>query len=110
MEAYGSRHDALWSLDHKGGIEKAYCCFNTNARDFARIGNLMLHNGNWKGRQLVPEEYIKEALQPVGLPDETGMATNYYGYQWWLMPNVEMFFMHVALTGSGSFAFLISIW
>lgn len=82
----GAEHDALWSLDHKGGIEKAYCCFNTNARDFARIGNLMLHNGNWKGRQLVPEEYVKEALQPVGLPDETGMATNYYGYQWWLMP------------------------
>lgn len=82
----GAEQDALWSLDRIGGIEKAYCCFNSNARDFARIGDLMLHNGNWKGQQLLPEEYVKEALLPIGLPDETGTTTNYYGYQWWLLP------------------------
>ncbi|MEO6167288.1 MAG: serine hydrolase [Chitinophagales bacterium] len=82
----GAEHDATWSLDHEGGIEKAYCCFNTNARDFARIGDLYLHGGNWRGKQLVSEDYVRQSLAPVGLPDETGKETNYYGYQWWLMP------------------------
>lgn len=26
-----AEEDALWSLDKKDGIEKAYCCFNSNA-------------------------------------------------------------------------------
>ncbi|PTB90697.1 serine hydrolase, partial [Marivirga lumbricoides] len=33
-----AENDALWSLDHAGGMEKAFCCFNSTARDFARIG------------------------------------------------------------------------
>jgi CubicO group peptidase (beta-lactamase class C family) len=82
----GAEHDALWSLDHEGGIEKAYCCFNSDARDFARIGDLFLHRGNWRGKQLVSEEYVDESLRPVGLKDEEGMTTNYYGYHWWIMP------------------------
>ncbi len=36
----GAESDVQWSLDHKDGIEKAYCCFYSNARDFARIGKL----------------------------------------------------------------------
>ncbi|MBK9733358.1 MAG: serine hydrolase [Chitinophagaceae bacterium] len=95
----GAEHDALWSLDHEGGIEKAYCCFNTNARDFARIGDLYLHEGNWRGKQLVPAAYVKQSLLPVGLPDETGAATNYYGYQWWLMPERGNIFYARGLNG-----------
>ncbi len=26
---------------------KTYCCFNSNARDFARFGQLLLNNGQW---------------------------------------------------------------
>src|SRR6185503_8829571 len=36
----GAEHPALWSTDKKNGVEKAFCCFNSNARDFARIGQL----------------------------------------------------------------------
>jgi CubicO group peptidase (beta-lactamase class C family) len=49
MEA---EEDALWSLDRKDGHEKAYCCFNTNARDFARFGQLILNKGVWDGDQV----------------------------------------------------------
>ena len=28
----GAEQEALWSLDHKDGVEKAFCCFNSNAR------------------------------------------------------------------------------
>lgn len=82
----GAEHDALWSLDHEDGIEKAYCCFNSNARDFARWGQLILNNGSWNGKQLISEEYLQEALQPASyLVDETGKSVNYYGYQWWII-------------------------
>ena len=27
----GAKNDALWRLDYKDGMEKAYCCFNSNA-------------------------------------------------------------------------------
>lgn len=76
---------ALWSLDHKNGDEKSYCCVNSNARDFARIGLLYLHKGNWKGKQLVDTSYIEQSLTPLTLPDEKGEIATYYGYLWWLM-------------------------
>ncbi len=95
----GAEQDALWSLDHDGGIEKAYCCFNSNARDFARIGDLYLHHGDWRGTQIVSAGYVQQSLSPVNLPDETGKVTDYYGYQWWLMPERGNIFYARGLNG-----------
>lgn len=82
----GSHNDALWSLDKKDGIEKAYCCFNSNVRDFARWGQLVLNNGNWNGKQLISQSYLEKALSPASyLVDETGEPLHYYGYQWWII-------------------------
>ena len=78
-----AEEDALWSLDKKDGIEKAYCCFNSNARDFARFGQLILNKGNWNGKQLVSESYIKEATTPdTNLIFKEYNETNHcYGFQ-----------------------------
>ena len=49
-----------------------------SARDEARFGYLFLRNGRWRDKQLVSEQWVKEATTsrgPVG-PD--------YGYLWWL--------------------------
>jgi len=83
----GACSNALWSLDKKNGEEKAYCCFNTNARDFARIGQLILNKGNWNGKQLLSSKYIDETTSPASwLIDERGKKhLDYYGYHWWLM-------------------------
>ncbi len=83
----GADSDALWSLDHEGGTEKAFCCFNTNARNFARLGQLVLQKGEWNGQQLVPEEYIKEAISPASYltSESLGGSVDYYGYQFWIM-------------------------
>lgn len=86
--------DALWNLDKKGGDEKAYCCFNTTARDVARFARLILRNGDWNGRQLVSEEYMQEAITPaVYLENEFGDgALDYYGFQIWIVKYGDMRF------------------
>ncbi|RYY56256.1 MAG: class C beta-lactamase-related serine hydrolase [Chitinophagaceae bacterium] len=82
----GAEHPALWSTDRAGGSAKAYCCFNTNARDFARIGQLMLDSGKWKGTPIIDSNYFSESVSPCLVPDESGQPTTYYGYQWWIRP------------------------
>lgn len=80
-----AEEDALWSLDRKDGMEKAYCCFNSNARDFARFGQLLLNKGNWDGRQLVAASYLEEATSPdSSLIFKTHEEPNRcYGFQFW---------------------------
>lgn len=95
MEQYlwrptGTEHDAYWSLDRIYGMEKAYCCLNSNARDFARLGKLFLHNGIWEGKQLLDPDFVKESLRPAPLTDKvTGQKIDYYGYSWWLLPEYK---------------------
>ncbi len=82
----GAVHDAFWSLDHKGGMEKAFCCFNTNARDFARFGQLVLNNGSWNGQQIVSVNYIQKATSPASyLLDDHDQPVDFYGFQWWII-------------------------
>ena len=83
----GAEHPALWSLDKKDGREKAYCCFNSNARDFSRIGTLLLHKGNWKGNQLLDTSVIDLYTHPLSIRDENDDTANYYGYQLWRLPD-----------------------
>lgn len=83
----GAEHSALWSLDKKNGHEKAYCCFNTNALDFARFGQLMLDSGKWNGASIIDTSYWRESITPCNIPDEHGNICDYYGFQWWLLPS-----------------------
>jgi CubicO group peptidase (beta-lactamase class C family) len=81
----GAERDALWSLDRENGLEKAYCCVNSNARDFARIGQLILNRGVWNGKRVVSAAFIDEATAPAShLTDgDSGRGVDFYGYQWW---------------------------
>lgn len=86
----GMEHDALWQIDHENdGIEKAYCCVASNARDFARFGKLYLQNGQWNGQQLLSADFVKKSIQPrfSDYPE--------YGYGWWLenYRNLDIYYM-----------------
>lgn len=83
----GAEHPALWSEDKPGGHIKAYCCFNTNASDFARIGQFMLDSGKVNGMSVIDSAYFKASITPCMISDEMGKPCNYYGYQWWTIPN-----------------------
>lgn len=95
----GAEHPALWSADHTGGHIKAYCCFNSNARDFARIGQLMLDSGRWKGQEIISPEYYANSIAPCMIPDDTGTPCDYYGYQWWIYPGKEKIFYARGILG-----------
>lgn len=82
----GAKYTALWSLDHENGMEKAYCCFNSNAPDFARLGKLYLDSGKWNGKQLISMEYVMNSVKPADLIDTEGKQNDKYGYAWWLLP------------------------
>ena len=36
-------YDATWNVDKVGGHEKAFCCFNATARDYARVGQALMN-------------------------------------------------------------------
>ncbi len=84
----GATNDAWWNLDSENGSEKSFCCFNSNALDFARIGSLILHHGKWNGQQVVDSSYVAQMTSIANLKDETtGKQINNYGLQWWIVPN-----------------------
>ena len=80
----GAKHPALWNTDTKRGDEKAFCCINSNARDFARLGKLYMNQGNWNGTQLLDSNYVKEATSVSNLLDEDENKNVNYGYQFWI--------------------------
>ena len=51
-------------------------------RDMAKIGQMMLNNGKYDGRQIVSEEWITESTNNYIVPKSSPMGSG-YGYQWW---------------------------
>ena len=48
----------------KNGNAYAYCCLNSNARDFARLGQLYLHGGTIHGKRILDKTFVAEATKP----------------------------------------------
>ena len=80
----GAKHPALWSTDSQGGDEKGFCCINSNARDFARIGRLYMRYGNWNGVQILDSSYVKDATSAADIMNENGEKNKNYGFQFWI--------------------------
>ncbi|MGJ5642938.1 serine hydrolase domain-containing protein [Formosa sp. S-31] len=75
----GCETEALWQVDSEEyGLEKAYCCIASNARDFARFGKLYKDYGKWNGKQLLDSAFIQKSITPR-FPESPE-----YGYGWWL--------------------------
>jgi CubicO group peptidase (beta-lactamase class C family) len=79
----GTEHEAYWSLDKENGDEKSFCCIYATARDFGRLGKLILHNGKWNNKQLVPIWFMKEMTKTPKLSTEEGITNMRYGLHIW---------------------------
>ena len=80
----GAKNSALWNTDVKGGTEKGFCCINSNARDFARLGRLYLNQGNWNGVQIIDTNYVISSTSATKLLNEKGFSNTNYGYHFWI--------------------------
>ena len=58
-----------------------------SARDMAKIGLLMLNNGEYKGKQLISRKWVKKMTTMKTKPRETGKRGVGYGYMWWVFAN-----------------------
>ena len=54
--------------------------FSLSARDFARVGQLMLNRGRWRGMQVVPASWIAQSTGVVSKFNGGGG----FGYMWWI--------------------------
>lgn len=72
----GMEHDAIWTVDRPDGMEKAFCCISATARDFAKLGQLLLQGGQWQGKQLLDAGFIARMSQPDLQP--------FYGHSLWM--------------------------
>ena len=64
--------------------------FYLSTRDMARLGYLMLRQGNWRGQQLVPADWAKQMTSQTTTaaqmhPPHTARRGFGYGYLWWLL-------------------------
>lgn len=54
-----------------------------SSRDLARFGYLYLRGGNWRGRQILSQDWIDQTLTPTDIRPR-------YGFMWWLNTDLEM--------------------
>jgi CubicO group peptidase (beta-lactamase class C family) len=60
-------------------VHRAYL-FQLSTRDLARFGQLMLQNGRWNDKQIVPESWVRESTVSYSDVGSSGG----YGYMWWV--------------------------
>ena len=98
----GAEADATWIID-RSGQEVTYCCFNAVLRDYARLGLLLAHDGNWRGRQIVPAAWVQEAttvrVDQPHLRPLTATPFFGYGYQTWIFPGDRRMFAFLGVRG-----------
>lgn len=75
----GMEFDASWSIDSKKNkTEKAFCCINGRAIDYAKLGRLYINKGKWNGKTILSENWIRESCT------FTKPKNNFvYSNHWW---------------------------
>lgn len=79
-----------WEVDPKG-INTGGWGLRIKTEDMAKLGQLYLQNGQWKGKQLLPKYWVSEAttlkiLQSKGVAQSKRDSSDWlqgYGYQFW---------------------------
>ena len=90
-------------LPHMGGG------LSLRAVDMARIGYLVLRNGKWRERQVVPAGWLAESLAPAVAPTgwSFGGKPVEYGYLWWRLPLPDAGVIYTASGAQGQWIFII---
>lgn len=98
----GVQQEAYWTLNNDK--ELAMGGLSVSLRDYARFARLYLNNGVYDGKQIIPEQWVKDSLDasaPYSKPGADGIpyAALGYGYQWWIPAGTEQEFAAIGVYG-----------
>jgi len=88
-DAYAARHlfaplgitSWNWEDGRTDGYPRLYGTLRLRPRDLAKLGSLVLSGGRWKGRQVVPEAWVRDATR-----EQVDAHGGGFGYLWWREP------------------------
>ena len=80
--------DDGWYVTGDASIHPAYP-FRITARDMARFGLLMLREGQWNEKQVVPADWARESTDYDS--DAALYGSDGYGYMWWVAQDGNKF-------------------
>jgi CubicO group peptidase (beta-lactamase class C family) len=73
-------------VDHVGGIEKTFCCFNAAAVDYAKVGVMLMNNGMVGSTRVLDVNWIKRMSTSVEQLEGWG----YSAYMWHPFDGIDM--------------------
>ena len=86
----GAEFDASWTLDRNGGVEKSFCCLNMAARDYARLGQMVLNKGKGTHGQVLGPKAADAVYKPT-LPEFSDDKWGYGAFVWHPHPDAIAF-------------------
>ncbi len=109
-KAMGMEYPAFWILDSKKSkFEKTDGGFNARSIDYAKLGQLVLNEGLWNGKQIISKSWIKQSTSPdlaqhhlMNLYKVKGF---YYKYLWWGIAE-KASYTAIAIGRYGQFIFI----
>ncbi len=110
----GMEYPATWSIDsEEDGFELTPILLNARAIDFAKFGRLYLNNGNWDGRQIIPQHWVAESTirdpndrRPWETFSRWQDEGGYYKYFWWGVSQASGDYSYMGIGTYGQFIFV----
>ncbi|HEV8513244.1 MAG TPA: serine hydrolase [Cyclobacteriaceae bacterium] len=103
--------DYYWRMNPDGYV--AIAPLFLKPRDMAKLGQLFLDSGRWKGNQIVSSNWVAKAsstiVQRAGIPGIYRSGTG-YGYNWWteqFIVNKEVIQAFAAEGSGGQYIFVV---
>jgi hypothetical protein len=111
----------VWEVDASGTFVGSSYLYAT-MRDYARFGLLYMHNGNWLGEQIFPENWVSYTTTPAegsgggygamfllnrngefpGMPDDLYYCDGYEGQRIFIMPSKELVIVRTGCSPRGT--------
>ncbi|MFX0067359.1 MAG: serine hydrolase domain-containing protein [Candidatus Hermodarchaeota archaeon] len=98
--------DYYWEENADGDNWAAQALY-MRPRDLAKIGMLVLRQGNWQGKQLISEEWIEQSTSIQTSQYEGQLIDGmdpFYGYYWWIYPYMGTI---TALGAGGQYIYIV---
>jgi CubicO group peptidase (beta-lactamase class C family) len=74
--------DFVWPVDIQG-LHLGWSGLKLRPSDMAKLGNLYLNGGVWKGSRIVPADWVRDATTSHVITPGLAPPDGSYGYEWW---------------------------